>query len=170
MRLFFALWPDARVRTQLAHWAHEIDAVCGGRLMRPENLHLTLAFLGDVDEAHIAYVEQAAALAVPQAGSLVLDTPGYWKHNRIAWAGASAVPAELQALVSDLRASLVRSNIGFDAKPLVPHVTLLRNACEPQRMPALPPIDWPFQGFALVQSLKLPAGNRYEVRNSWKPE
>ncbi len=139
--------------------------------MRPENLHLTLALLGEVEEVRVAQVEQAAAQAAPpQAGSIVLDTPGYWKHNHIAWAGAGAVPAELHALVADLRGSLSDSYIGFDAKPFVPHVTLLRNAGVPQRMPALPPIDWPFQGFALVQSVKLPAGSRYEVRKSWKPE
>ena len=103
MRLFFALWPDARVRAQLVHWARELHAVCGGRRMRPENLHLTLAFLGDVDEARLAQVEQAGGEAAPQAGSLLLDAPGHWKHNRIAWASASVVPAELQALVADLR-------------------------------------------------------------------
>jgi RNA 2',3'-cyclic 3'-phosphodiesterase len=170
MRLFFALWPDACVRAQLVHWARELHAVCGGRRMRPENLHLTLAFLGDSDDARIAQVEQAGGEPLPQAGSLRLDTAGHWKHNRIAWAGASAVPAELQALVADLRASLVRSNIGFDAKPFVPHVTLLRNAGDPSRISELPPIDWRFQGFALVQSVKLPEGIRYEVRKVWQPD
>ena len=37
-------------------------------------------------------------------------------------------------------------------------------------MPELAPIDWPFQGFALVQSVKLPEGSRYEVRKSWNRE
>jgi RNA 2',3'-cyclic 3'-phosphodiesterase len=170
MRLFFALWPDARVRAQLVHWAREFHSECGGRRMRPENLHLTLAFLGDADEAHIAQVERAGNQALPQAGSLRLDAPGYWTHNRIAWAGASAVPAELHALVADLRDSLAQSNVKFDTKPFVPHVTLVRNAGEPRHMPQLPPIDWPFQGFALVQSLKLPAGSRYEVRKFWNRE
>jgi RNA 2',3'-cyclic 3'-phosphodiesterase len=167
MRLFFALWPDARVRAQLAHWAHELHAACGGRPMRPENLHLTLAFLGEVDEARVEQVEQAAGQAVAQAGSLVLDVSGYWKHNRIAWAGASDVPTELRAIVAGLRAALAQRKIGFDAKDFVPHVTLLRHAGAPRQMPSLPPIDWPFQGFVLVQSVKLPKGSGYEVRKFW---
>jgi RNA 2',3'-cyclic 3'-phosphodiesterase len=168
MRLFFALWPSPQVRAQLADWGRTLHAACGGRMIRPENLHMTLGFLGDVGEARIAQVEQAASEVAPQACSLVLDEAGYWKHNRIAWAGASALPPELQTLVAELRSSLDRINIGFDSKEFVAHVTLLRNAHEPRAMPELPAIGWPLQGFVLVQSVALPAGNRYEIRKCWK--
>ena len=168
MRLFFALWPDDGVRTQLAHWSRELHAVCGGRSMRPENLHLTLAFLGNVEDARVAQVERAADAVAPQSVSLVLDQPGYWKHNRIAWAGASAVPRELEAMVAELRDALTRSGIAFDAKEFVSHVTLLRDARGPNALPALVPIRWNLQGFALVRSVTLPRGSRYEIRKSWK--
>jgi len=98
----------------------------------------------------------------------VLDQPGYWKHNRIAWAGASVVPPELGALVSELRGALAKSQIRFDAKSFVSHVTLLRDAREPRAMPALVPIEWRLDGFALVQSVSLPQGRRYEILKSWK--
>ena len=168
MRLFFALWPDDAVRAQLAHWSRELHGVCRGRLMRPENLHMTLAFLGNVDDARVAEVERAAGEVTRRAATLVLDQPGYWKHNRIAWAGASAVPGQLDAMAADLRDALTRSNIGFDAKPFVSHVTLLRDAREAKAMPALAPIDWRFDAFALVQSVTLPRGSGYEIRKSWK--
>ncbi len=135
MRLFFALWPDEGVRAQLAHWARELHAVCGGRPMRAENLHVTLAFLGSVEDGRVAEVERVAGEVAPRVVSLILDQPGYWKHNRIAWAG---------------------------------HVTLLRDAREPRAMPALDPIEWRLDGFALVQSVTLLQGSRYEIRNSWK--
>jgi hypothetical protein len=35
-------------------------------------------------------------------------------------------------------------------------------------MPALAPIDWKLDGFALVQSVTLPSGSRYEIRKIWK--
>ena len=165
--MFFALWPDDAVRAQLAHWSRELRAVCGGRPTRDENLHLTLAFLGGVEEARAAEVESAANEVAPRAISLVLDEPGYWKHNRIAWAGASAVPGELNAMVVELRNALTRSGIAFDAKPFVSHVTLLRDARAPRAMPALDPIDWRLDGFALVESVTLPRGSRYEIRKSW---
>ncbi len=168
MRLFFALWPDEAVRAQLAHWARELHSVCGGRPTRPENLHVTLAFLGSVEDGRVAEVERAAGEVAPRVVSLVLDQPGYWKRNRIAWAGASTVPAELDAFVAELRSALARSRIAFDSKGFVSHVTLLRDAREPRAMPALDPIEWRLDGFALVQSVTLLQGSRYEIRNSWK--
>ena len=168
MRLFFALWPDDEVRAELERWSRELHALWGGRPTRPENLHVTLAFLGKVDEARVAEVERAASEVAPRAVSLVLDQPGYWTHNRIAWAGASVVPPTLEALVSELRGALAKSQIRFDAKSFVSHVTLLRDAREPAAMPALAPIEWRLDGFALVQSVTLPRGSRYEIRKSWK--
>jgi 2'-5' RNA ligase len=168
MRLFFALWPDDAVRAELARWSRELHALCGGRTTRPENLHVTLAFLGGVEDARVVEVERAAGEVAPKVVSLVLDQPGYWKHNRIAWAGASVVPPGLEALVFELRGALAKSQIRFDAKPFASHVTLLRDAHEPRAMPALAPIEWRLDAFALVQSVTLPRGSRYEIRKSWK--
>ena len=168
MRLFFALWPDDAVRVELERWSRALHALCGGRTMRPENLHVTLAFLGGVEEERVAEVERAAGEVAPKAVSLVLDQSGYWKHNRIAWAGASVVPPELAALVSELRGALAKSGIRFDAKPFVSHVTLLRDAREPRAIPELAPVEWRLDGFALVQSVSLPQGSRYKIRRSWE--
>jgi len=168
VRLFFALWPDDAVCARLAHWSRELHAACGGRPTRSENLHVTLAFLGNVEDARVEEVERAAEAVAPRRCSLILDQPGYWKHNRIAWAGASTVPAELETLVRELRAALANSRIHFDAKSFASHVTLLREAREPAVMPALEPIDWRLAGFALVQSVTLPRGSRYEILKFWK--
>ena len=165
--MFFALWPDEGVRARLARWTSELHAVCGGRPTRPENLHLTLAFLGSVEEARAAEAERAAGGVTPRAIPLVLDEPGYWKHNRIAWAGASVVPPGIESMVSELRSALARSHIGFDTKGFVSHVTLLRDAREPDAMPVLAPIEWRLDGFALVQSVTSPRGGRCEIRKSW---
>jgi 2'-5' RNA ligase len=167
VRLFFALWPDEKVRAQLARWSRELHALCAGRPTLPENLHVTLAFLGGVEEARVAEVERTADNAGLRACTLILDRAGYWKHNRIAWAGASVVPPELDAFVAELRSALARSHIGFDSKGFVSHVTLLRDAREALTTPALVPIEWRLDGFALVQSVARPQGSRYEIRRSW---
>jgi 2'-5' RNA ligase len=167
-RFFFALWPDDEVRAQLAHWSRDLHALCGGRLTRPENLHVTLAFLGSVAEARVAEVERTAGEVAARRFPLILDQPGYWKKNRIAWAGASSVPRELDAMVAELREALSRAEVRFDTKDFVSHVTLLRDAREPHALPSLAPIEWRIGGFALVQSVTLPHGSRYEIRKSWK--
>jgi len=166
-RLFFALWPDPAARAGLATWSRELRALCGGRAPHPQDLHLTLAFLGSADAERIGAIERAAAEVAPRAATLVLDRPGYWKHNRIVWAGASSPPPELEGLVLDLRRALARSGIAFDAKRFVSHVTLLRDAREPPSLPAPEPISWKVGGFVLAGSSQRPGGGRYEILRSW---
>lgn len=166
-RLFFALWPDAAARAGLAAWSRELRALCGGRAPHPQDLHLTLAFLGSVDAERFGTLERAAAEVAPRAATLVLDSPGYWKHNRIAWAGASSPPPELESMVVDLRGALARSRIAFDAKRFVSHVTLLRDARDPPSLPALEPVSWEVRGFVLAGSSQRSGGGRYDILRSW---
>jgi len=167
MRLFFALWPPEGVRVQLARWSRDLHSLCGGRPTAPQNLHLTLAFLGEVEGARVADVGRSAdEVAVPR-DSLALDCPGYWRHNRIVWAGTSSVPAGIGKLAQSLREALARHEIGFDPKPFAAHVTLLRNARSPKAMPALEPIQWDVEGFVLACSQPQERGGRYETLGSW---
>ena len=165
-RLFFALWPDDAVRAALAAWSAALHPVCGGRRIPAGNLHATLAFLGETpDEAQPGLRAAAGAVDTPRF-ELVLDAPGYWKHNRIAWAGASAFPIALPALADKLRGGLAARGVRFDPKPFVTHVTLLRDARPAAGLPppsALAPIRWPVSDFCLVRS----AAGRYEVLARW---
>lgn len=162
-RLFFALWPDAGVRERLAAYARAAQARCGGRLMRPQNLHLTLAFLGDTDTVRLEALMAAAAAVAPRRFALAVDRVEYWCHNRIVWAGTAAVPAELAQLVGDLRAVLEGAGFRFDRKPFVPHVTLLREA-HVATLPPLEPVRWAAHGFALLRS---EPGRDYAVVREW---
>ena len=68
LRLFFALWPDAAARAAIAAFAHEVAQRAGGRDPREENLHVTLAFVGDVSPdriAALAAIGTDGALAAP---------------------------------------------------------------------------------------------------------
>lgn len=46
LRLFFALWPDAATGDALSRTGKLLHQHWGGRLMRADTLHITLAFLG----------------------------------------------------------------------------------------------------------------------------
>jgi 2'-5' RNA ligase len=167
-RLFFALWPDAAVRAGLNAWATALHHACGGRPTRGGNLHLTLAFLGDTPVALGEELKRVAATVAPRRFELVLDRPGYWKHNRIAWAGASADPPALTEMVAALRGALADAGFRFDPKPFVSHVTLLRKAHPPREMPALAPVVWRGSGFALVRSVPGSEGSEYVVDGAWQ--
>lgn len=131
--------------------------------MRTENLHITLAFLGAIDHARFDELVGAAGTVRHRPLELLLDQPGYWKHNKIAWLGASEVPAALESTVADLRAALSAAGFRFDPKPFVAHITLLRAARAPRELPALDPVRWQANGFALMASENDRSGPHYRT-------
>lgn len=132
--------------------------------MRTENLHITIAFLGQVEAVRFDDIVAAARSVQVQPMSLLLDRPGHWKHNKIAWLGANDVPQELGAMVAALRAALVKARVAFDPKPFVPHVTVVRNALPPREdWPTAPPVKWPVRGFSLISSERDESGPYYRV-------
>lgn len=161
VRLFFALWPQSELQGKLAAWAKQVAG--RGRTMRRENLHLTLAFLGDTDAALVPGLIALAADIRFATIRLPLDRVGYWKHNRIIWCGASEEPQALTALVADLRARLTAAGVRYDPKPFVSHVTLVRNAASLPEAPAWMPLVWEARDFALVASTRVDGRVTYAV-------
>jgi 2'-5' RNA ligase len=166
-RLFFALWPAADVASKLDAAASSAHIVCGGKRMQGDSLHLTMAFLGDLPADRFAIAEAAAAEISGEPFLLRVDQLGYWRHNRILWAGCDLLPAPLLDLVADLSTALRAAGFALESRPFAAHITLLRDArC--QSLPAMSePIDWPVADFALVESNFSGAGARYRVRHRW---
>lgn len=146
MRLFFALWPPSETALALAKWAGKVQ----GRETAAAKIHLTLAFLGDVEHRPAV----AAAQAVKAAPfDLPLEVAKYWTHNRIVWVGPRETPAKLQALVHSLHGELERRGFRLEDHPFAAHVTLLRNAPPPKSLPAFPAVAWPVREFVLIRSV-----------------
>jgi len=164
-RLFFALWPDAGLVSELSNIAKNFAERAGGRATRPETLHLTLAFLGDVPVARIAELRQLAGAITAPAFDLMLEQAGIWQHNRIFWLGCATPPA-LGSLVATLDGRL--GDAGFRVRGaghhFVPHLTMARkvdNLLAP--LPATLRISWPCRHFVLVRSCLSAAGPAYET-------
>ena len=136
--------------------------------MRSANLHLTLAFLGDVRVERIA---ELAAMAHALGGGppfeLAIDTHGYWRHNRIVWAGAARCPAPLRELVARLARALQATGFQCDAREYAPHITLLRGAHRAPRSHCAGTIAWQTAEFTLARSARRDGALVYEVVNRW---
>jgi len=169
VRLFFALWPDAKVRRVLDQAGVKLHAACGGRRMQASNVHLTLVFLGNVALARLDELRAVAGRVSSASFSMTLDCLGWWRHNRVAWAAPHETPEALQGLVSQLQESLRNMGFTFDDRPVfAPHITLLRNArCNEVEMPPLAPLEWEADEFVLVKSATTDAGAAYEVIGRW---
>ncbi len=167
MRLFFALWPSLIAAERLAAVATETAARIGGQATRMETLHLTLAFLGEVVDEHVPRLCELAAELPAPAFRLRIDQPGYWRRNRLSWAGCRDVPAPLETLAGELRDRLTTAGFAVSngERPFTPHVTLVRKVPDINQnvaLPAIEPVEWRCTDFVLVRSLLSANGPSYE--------
>jgi RNA 2',3'-cyclic 3'-phosphodiesterase len=164
-RLFFALWPDAATRSRAHALAQSLAAY--GTPVAADNLHVTLAFLGQVAaSAEQTLCERAATLA---AGPLALEFGQlrYWQKPQILCLTAAQWPSGLDALAAQLRDAAGANGIAIDPRPYWPHITLLRKAKSLPPLPAIQPIAWRSDAFCLAQSLSTPQGVVYRVLQTW---
>ena len=168
-RVFFALWPDKAALERVDRVGKQLHAMGGGRRMRPEGLHVTLAFIGEVPDERIAVLRQAAGRVAAPAFSLRLDQVDCWRPKRIAWLGCSEPPMQLMTLVGQLYERLAEAGLPLDSGDFTAHVTLLRNVhcarCTP--LPEFEPIHWPVTEFVLAESTLTPEGAHYGVIGRW---
>lgn len=166
LRLFFALWPDDATRDTINRTGKWLHQHWGGRRMRADTLHITLAFLGTTPADQLDALVACADAVRSHAYELVLDQAGYWRHNRIGWFGASQTPPQHLELVGALNTALRDAGFPVDARPHVPHVTLLRNSAGGE-VPECKPVMWPIHEFVLVVSRTETDGAHYEVIRRW---
>lgn len=146
-RLFFAIDLPAEIREQIIHWRATHFPPEAGRPVAADNLHLTLAFLGEVS----AEKEKALSLLagrIRQPGfTLTLDDAGQWLRSRVVWLGMRQPPRGLIQLANMLRSQAARSGCFQSNRPFHPHITLLRDASEAVTIPP-PGFNW---SYAVIQ-------------------
>jgi len=160
--LFFALWPGANERATLFGQAAALKKDAGGRATRAEKLHMTLVFLGDVEQARMAQLEAIARRAAVSAFALRIERTGYWPRQKIVWAAPQTVPVALLQLVSELESGLRADGFRLEDRPWRSHITLLRDARRPSLLPDMA-LDWHLSDFVLAES----ADGVYRVIGRW---
>ena len=161
LRLFYALWPDDATRTALA----QLQSTMRGRKTRRQNLHLTLAFLGEQPSSLLPVLHEILTDLPHAEIPLVLDRIGYFRQKRIAWAGMHQVPDALIRLAQRLAAGLAQHGINSPSD-FKPHITLARNAEAPDDIP-FAAIHWTANQIVLVQSTMDADGVCYRVVRSF---
>ena len=128
MRLFLALNLDPETRNAVLAAQAELKArSVSGNFSAPENLHLTLAFLGEVDPLRKKELLSLLQFLPTRPLSLFLSGMGVFPRRTqgLYWIGMLPDPA-LAALVRILRARLEAAGFPFDPEPFSPHLTLGR--------------------------------------------
>ena len=147
MRAFIALELPEVMALGTAALSRQLSRVLDGRIVPPENHHLTLAFLGEIDECGaetaIAAIDEACAGRPPVfLEPKGLATFGRGKERTLVLE-LDGNP-EVRALATAVREHLSEHWVSFDEKAFRPHITLARRARLPKDlgMLVLPEPAW----------------------------
>ena len=124
MRLFIAIPLSQDMRSSLIACQKELfGRGVRGNFSPEENLHLTLAFIGEYPEpeAVMDAISTVSFYPVP------ISLDGIGAFGNLWWAGISGAPA-LEAVSRRIRRALSENDIPFDRKKFSPHITILRKA------------------------------------------
>ena len=173
-RLFIAIPLDEGVTDNLAR----VDTAAnlrGARWVPAENMHLTLAFLGDVDPPRLPELEEAlftASAEVLEPLRLRVQGIGAFPDElavRTLWAGLDGDVPQLIELRKRVTQELKLRGFDFDQRRFRPHITLarLRQAQPmPERLPRLQQFgELVIDELQLVESHLHSTGARYVVRS-----
>ena len=173
MRAFVAVFPPPEVREALAGAARELPVAGPVRWVRPENVHLTLKFLGDVSKEDLLDRVAGAVEAVCGRHEPFAAEPSAFgafpsaKRARILWAGIEGGSDRLRALAEDVESSMEALGFEREDRTYMPHLTLGRARARPVVLEA---VETPFtvpnfsvQNMELVQSVLGGAGVTYST-------
>lgn len=135
MRTFIAINFNEEMKNSLLYIQEQLrQNNVHGNYTKPENLHLTLAFIGEYGDPD--YILDTLGRVSFKPFEIRLNRLG--SFGRLWWAGISA-PEQLPGCASQIRHYLADAGIPFDRKRFSPHITVIR---EPDKT-ALPGIVIP---------------------------
>ncbi len=149
MRLFIAIQLSDEMKKALVTCMHDLKKQgVEGNYVPAQNLHLTLAFIGEYDDP--AKVKQViAGVPLPQF-RLSLSEKG--NFGNLLWAGVKG-NQKLKTYVKDLRDALRAAGIPFDNEKFVPHITLIRKVASKKPYQVhLPKAEMTVKKVALMKS------------------
>lgn len=180
MRLFLALNLPPDVRQALWEAAGPVRAnAFPVAWVRPEGIHMTLKFLGEVADEREATIRAALAQSSAGARALSLSVEGFgvfphFAGPRVIWAGVNGEPA-LELLRHRTEQEFAAIDFPIDGHPFRPHLTLgrARRSARPRDFAGL---EEALAGLSyeatvavetvdLMQSATRPAGTEYLIRH-----
>ena len=179
-RVFIALDLSDAARTALGRELRRLArALPGVRLSDPASLHLTLAFLGEVDDATLAAVIGLTAEVARKTAPfhLALGRLGMFgpvEAPRVVWAGVGGELPRLRAFQRRLADALEPLGFPRDPRPFSPHLTLARLKQTLDEAAALrlrrlladkpsPSVRWRVAEARVMRSELAATGSRYTV-------
>jgi RNA 2',3'-cyclic 3'-phosphodiesterase len=133
IRAFLAIEPPSEIRQQIANIQTRLKGSCpfDVRWVKPDGIHLTLKFFGDISEADIAAISEVAERNVRTAAPLHFEVKklGVFPsltRPRVVWIGLTGDTSFLLDLQKKLDQGFFDCGFQKEERPFRPHLTLGR--------------------------------------------
>ena len=131
MRTFIAVFPPLEIREEALARARRLSLRGRVRWSKPENIHLTLKFLGDVREEMLDGLCDALEEVCGHHTTFDTGLVGFGafpspRHAQVLWAGIGTGFDGLRSLAANLDTALAPLGFGREKRPYIPHLTLAR--------------------------------------------
>ena len=186
MRVFIAVDIDDSVRAALGKLQKELEKASSVdrkdvKWVRPDDMHLTLKFLGEIEDRKSVEVCKTVEEVAKKHKSFELgvESVGYFGKNSatVLWVGTAAGSDSLQSLAGDLEGQLVQVGWPAEERPFTGHLTLCRIK-NPRAGRILAQLAEQYKDFRagtvqiddvkVYQSILMPAGPVYTVLGKFK--
>jgi 2'-5' RNA ligase len=167
IRLFCALTLPDPIVDEVVEWQRRLGRG-EFRVVPPDNLHLTLAFLGHRPRREVEPICRELEEAARATGPISLTTRRYRETQSVGMVVFDDEGGAGAALAADLHARLERLGVYKpEQRPWLPHLTVVRFRGRPRLRPELPELGAVSpSGAAVYHSLLRPTGAQYVVLHS----
>lgn len=132
LRLFIALELPHTVKNALADYVAPLQQLSRGvRWVKPENVHLTLKFLGDTPNTKLTAIQETLATVCSDFPQLAIEIAGAGvfpnaRRPQVLWVGLNDASGQLRKLAQEIDARLHQLGFPRETRPFSPHVTVGR--------------------------------------------
>jgi len=168
IRLFLGLKPNPTQMHSLVVMQQQLAGM--GRPVPADNLHMTLFFLGTIEQADADVFVSAIDSQCWQSYSVTFGQLRLWRKPKILCLAGTASDSRLQSSVAEIRAIAKTVALQDPFTAFTPHITLMRKATAlpEERCSLLPePLIIEAESMHLFQSVSHESGVEYQIIKSW---
>ncbi len=178
LRLFFAIDIDQKTKETINAWRQSAFSNApwaeSFRDVSKQNFHITLSFLGTIDEQQkqqmIRCADKLSAQSqrhVVRDKNLILSKIGLFRQPKVLYLGLAATPVWLETLATELKYQALAQNIYQEKRAYCPHLSICRKVKELPDI-VIQPITVNCSTFSLYLSESTEHGVRYTPIQTWK--
>ena len=165
MRLFVAVPLSPAVKDMLARGMADLRGQGSGTFTRVENLHLTLAFLGETDRLAAA---EAALDRCRLMTAFPITVGGLGRFGDLWWTGVREEGGRLASLAAAVQQALREEGFAIERRAWKPHITLVRRWQGGTPRVQLPPTSMEVRRFLLMESARREGRLTYTPLRQWE--